>query len=78
MPSVLRIGPYRFFSVSTDLGEPPRTHVRGDKMVAKFWLDPVALQKANGFDRSELSKIVRLVIEHREQLLGSWNEFFGG
>jgi hypothetical protein len=78
MPSVLRIGPYRFFLVSTDFGEPPHIHVRREKMVAKFWLDPVALQKAGGFSRSELTKIARLVVEHREQLLESWNEFFGG
>jgi hypothetical protein len=46
--------------------------------VAKFWLDPVALQKAGGFGRSELNRVARLVVEHREQLLESWDEFFGG
>ena len=78
MPTVLRIGPYRFFFVSTDLGEPPHIHVRRERMVAKFWLDPVALQKAGGFGRSELNRVARLVIEHRAHLLESWDEFFGG
>jgi len=36
-------------------------------MVAKFWLDPVALQQAGGFNRGELNVIGRLVQEHREK-----------
>ena len=46
-------------------------------MVAKFWLEPVALQKAGGFSRTELNKIAKLVSENREVLLESWYEFFG-
>ena len=77
MPTVLRIGPYRLFFVSLDHNEPPHVHVKRDDMVAKFWLDPVALQKAGGFRSTELSKIARLVNENREKLLESWHEFFG-
>ena len=46
-------------------------------MVAKFWLDPVALQRAGGFSRTELNEIARLVEENREHLLERWHEFFG-
>jgi hypothetical protein len=46
-------------------------------MVAKFWLNPVALQKAGGFSRPELSRIATLVNENREYLLERWYEFFG-
>ena len=77
MPTALRIGPYRFFFVSLDYNEPPHIHVRRENMVAKFWLDPVALQKAGGFKRIELNKIARLVNEKREHLLERWHEFFG-
>jgi len=77
MPTVLRIGPYRFFFVSLDYNEPPHIHVRRENMVAKFWLDPVVLQKAGGFNRTELNEIARLVSEKREYLLESWYEFFG-
>ena len=49
MPTVLTIGPYRFFFVSLDYGEPPHVHVQREKMVAKFWLDPVMLDKTGGF-----------------------------
>ena len=77
MPTVLRIGPYRFFFVSLDYNEPPHIHVRREDKVAKFWLDPVALQKAGGFSRTELNKIARLIDEQREYFLESWYEFFG-
>jgi len=77
MPTVLRIGPYRFFFVSIDYAEPPHIHVRREDMVAKFWLNPVALQKAGGFSRTELNHIAALVYENRDYLLERWYEFFG-
>jgi hypothetical protein len=77
MPTVLRIGAYRFFFVSLDHGEPPHIHVRRENMVAKFWLDPIALARAGGFNRAELNTIAKLVYEHRETLLERWYEFFG-
>lgn len=77
MPTVLRLGPYRFFFVSLDHDEPPHVHVRRENNVAKFWLDPVTLQKAGGFSRNELNRIAHLVNEHRDHFLESWYEFFG-
>ena len=46
-------------------------------MVAKFWLEPVALERAGGFSRVELNVIVKLVQVHQKRLLRSWHEFFG-
>ena len=77
MPTVLRVRSYRFFFVSLDRSEPPHIHVRREKMVAKFWLEPVALERAGGFSRVELNAIVKLVQKHRERLIGGWYEFFG-
>ena len=77
MPTIKRIGPYRFFFVSLDYGEPPHIHVQRERMVAKFWLDPVALQKAGGFKAKELNKIAKLVQEHQDEFLERWYEFFG-
>ncbi len=65
MPTVKRLGPYRFFFVSLDYGEPPHIHVQRENKVAKFWLDPVMLQKAGGFSSRELNKIAKLVQEYR-------------
>ena len=65
MPTVLRIGPYRFFFFASDREEPPHVHVERDDAVAKYWLDPVRLQRGVGFDRVELRRIHRLVEQHR-------------
>lgn len=46
-------------------------------MVAKFWLDPMALEQAREFNRTELNGIGKLFQEHRQALLEGWNEFFG-
>ncbi len=46
-------------------------------MVAKFWLDPVALQQAGGYSRTELNTIASIVQEHREMFLERWYAFFG-
>jgi hypothetical protein len=77
VPTVLRIGPYSFFFVSLDYSEPPHIHVRRDNRVAKFWLDPVALQKTGGFASTELNSMGNLVQENRDYLLERWYEFFG-
>ncbi len=77
MPTVLVIGPYRFFFVSIDSTEPPHIHVQREKMVAKFWLNPVALQNAGGFNRTELNKIADMVNENRGLFLERWHEYFG-
>ena len=77
MPAIKRIGPYRFFFVSLDYNEPPHVHVQRENKVTKFWLDPVALQKAGGFKPKELNRIAKLVQENRDDFLEEWHEFFG-
>lgn len=76
MPSVLRVRGYRFFFVSLDRGEPPHIHIRRETMAAKFWLDPVALERAGGFSRRELNTIAKLVEQNAERFLEKWHEFF--
>ena len=77
MPTVLRIGPYRFFFYAGDRDEPPHIHVERDDNKAKFWLDHVRLDNSGGFSRKEISEILHHVNEHQSDLLRSWNEFFG-
>jgi len=77
MPTILRKGPYRFFFVALDYNEPPHVHVQREKRVAKFWLDPVVMQKAGGFGSRELNQIAKLVQENRDHFLERWYEYFG-
>jgi hypothetical protein len=76
MPTVSRIGPYRFFFYAGDRDEPQHVHVERDDHVAKFWLAPVILQRSGSFSRSEINRIRALVEENREMLARSWNEYF--
>jgi len=76
MPTVLRIGPYRFFFYSNENGEPPHIHIQRDRMLAKFWLSPVMLAGSTRFSAKELRKLESLVTENRETFLEVWNEYF--
>jgi len=49
MPTVLRIGPYRFYFWSHEPDEPPHIHVDRDNLSAKFWLEPVDLARNREF-----------------------------
>lgn len=77
MPTVLRLGHYRFFFFSADGAEPPHIPVERDDALAKFWLQPVRLASSGGFAASELRRLERLVEEHAALLMGAWNEYFG-
>ena len=52
-------------------------HVEREEGKAKFWLEPVRLEKSHGFGRVEIGRIERLVTENAEFLLRSWHEYFG-
>jgi hypothetical protein len=75
-PTVLRSGPYRFFFFSNEGYEPPHIHVQRERMLAKYWLTPVALASSTGFAARELRRIQGLVEEHASDFLEAWNEYF--
>lgn len=77
MPTVLRVGPYRFFFYSSDQGEPKHVHVERDHCVAKFWLEPLRMNRSGGFSRAEIRQIWAILEEHRTHLTEAWNDFFG-
>lgn len=76
MLTVLQDGPYRFIFFSSDEGEPPHIHVKRDRKIVKFWLEPVALAKNRGFKNHELNNIEHLVIKHRQKLWEEWHDYF--
>lgn len=78
MPTILRVGPYRFFFYASDRAEPLRVHVEGDGGSAKFWLAPVRLHSSRGLARHQLSRLADIVAEHRAQFVRAWNEYFKG
>ena len=77
MPTVLQDGPYSFVFFSSDRGEPPHIHVKRDRQITKFWLNPIVLVKNKGFKEHELNQIARLVVKHQEILMEAWHDYFG-
>ena len=77
MPTVLRIGAFRFYFYSHESNEPPHIHIDRGEATIKVWLDSLEVAKSRGFRRHEIGGIVAMVREHRTQFQEAWNEHFG-
>ena len=75
MPTILREGPYRFF-YSGDRDEPRHVHVARDNQVAKFWLDPVRIQRSGGLRRSEIGQVQSIIEQNHGLLMEAWDVHF--
>jgi hypothetical protein len=57
MPTIKNIpGPYRLFFYSFDCGEPKHIHVQREKLLCKYWLEPLSMTKSCGFSAKELNQ----------------------
>jgi hypothetical protein len=75
MPTVKGVaGPYRFYFYSFDCNEPKHVHVQREKLVCKFWFEPVTLSKNYGFSPKELNTIRQIISSNRSTFLEAWNE----
>jgi hypothetical protein len=77
MPTVLRIGKYRFHFYSGENTEPPHIHVQAGNCEAKFWLRPVRLARNYGHTKKDLREIARLVKENCAHLIKAYIKFHG-
>ncbi|MEH6691472.1 MAG: DUF4160 domain-containing protein [Pseudorhizobium pelagicum] len=80
MPVILRSGAFKFFFYSNEGSprEPLHVHVRSSGANAKIWLEPaIGVADSEGFNRKELSAIIRLVIENHSLIKKAWHEHFG-
>jgi hypothetical protein len=76
VPTVLVNGPFRFFFYSNENDEPPHVHVKRERALAKFWLEPVELDWSTGFAAHVLWQIERIVRDKRKDFLEAWHEHF--
>ncbi len=75
MPTVLRIGRFRFHFFSDEGHEPPHIHVRTPDGECKFWLEPAIMLASNkGVASHELRRIEALVFEHQKQLKKAYDD----
>jgi hypothetical protein len=76
MPTVLRVGRYRFYFFSNEGQEPPHIHVKAGGDEAKFWLEPVDLASNYGFRAHELGEIEEIIRRHWKELMEAWDGYF--
>lgn len=75
MPTVLRIGSFRFHFYSDEGSEPPHIHVRTPDGDSKFWLEPsIMLAMNRGVKPQDLRQIERLIFEHQETLKKAYHD----
>ncbi len=77
MPTILRIGAFRFYFYSHEPNEPPHIHVDRDSATIKIWLDTLEISKSRGFRAHEIGGIVDMVEQHQAEFLEAWHEYFG-
>jgi hypothetical protein len=75
--TVFRAPGFRFFFFSREEAR-IHIHIQGGHGEAKFWLEPeIELPENYGLRSGELSIILELVREHRDEITNAWNEHFG-
>ncbi len=77
IPTLLGVGLYRFFFYAGDRGEPIHVHVEREDNIAKFWVEPVRLQRSGGFRRPEIIRIAKIIEENQTKIVEAWHEYFG-
>ena len=75
MPTVLRIGSFRFHFYSDERNEPPHVHVATPDAECKFWLLPISLARNKGVSPRVVRQIERLVFENQDFLRERYNEY---
>ena len=75
MPTVLRIGRFRFHFYSDERGRAGHIHVATADGECKFWLDPVTLAGNRGICPETVREMERLVHEHATFLREKYHEF---
>ena len=75
MPTVLRIGSFRFHFYSDEKNEPPHIHVATSDGECKFWLLSVKLAGNKNVAPHVLRQIEKLVFENQQFLINKYNDF---
>ena len=75
-PSIFREKGYRFYFLSNE-EERIHIHVTSEDGEAKFWIEPiVSLAVCHGLNPTKLSKIQKIIEEHRSEIVKAWQRHF--
>jgi hypothetical protein len=71
-PQVHRVNGFSYVMYFNEGLEPPHVHVSKAEAKAKFWLSPVELCSARGFNPTQLKQIKRRLIDLNAYFLEEW------
>lgn len=75
-PTVFREGPYRFYFFSREELR-MHVHVHAPDGEAKFWLQPkIALARNYGLSAQQVSIVLRVIQERKNEIRKAWKEHF--
>ncbi len=77
MPEVFRKEGFVFFFYANEGHEPAHVHVRKAGGFAKWWVEPVSLEWAQGMKPLELVRAEELINENLNQIRIKWHETHG-
>ena len=76
-PTVFREMGFRFFFFSRE-EQRMHVHVHCADGEAKYWLEPtIKLAVNHGLSAEQLARIMKIVEEHKGDLISAWNSYFG-
>ena len=62
---------FRFYEADV-ANEPPHVHITKDGNEAKFWLNPIRVEREGRFRKSDLRDIERIIADNYDFLLDAW------
>ena len=77
MPTLLIWQGYKFRFYALDVGEPPHVHIVKDGKSLKVWLKSLEVAQNKGYSAQEIARLLKVALEHRDEWIGAWNDFFG-
>ncbi|MBN2824110.1 MAG: DUF4160 domain-containing protein [Campylobacterales bacterium] len=75
MPTVLKIEGFRFFFFTNE-HLPKHIHIEKGDGYARIELETSQITDSYNLSSKEIKKLLKIVKEHNDELLRSWNEYF--
>ena len=77
MPTVLTKDGFRIFFYSADGNEPVHVHIEYGDGLAKFWMNPIALDSSYKMKAKDLKKARTILEVNSDQIRKEWYDYFG-
>lgn len=73
-PTVFTVGTDRFYFFSRE-EERIHIHIKGERGVAKFWIEPIiALAEHKGYNERDLKRLQKIVEDEKHAIIKAWKK----